>query len=92
MFPWISARHFNGALSRMPWRLEAYEFVEEIVIASLTDGTVRIAVMANVELRGATVVLARCHIDGSGPNRLGQGRLRSLAKWVKEYRCRRTQN
>ena len=65
------------------WRAVEFDFDEDTVLVTLTDGVEVVQVLTDVEFIGRTAVLRRLHILGSGRNSLGPRALRELINWAK---------
>jgi hypothetical protein len=70
----------------MIWQVIEYDYGgTDTVQVRLSDGNQEISILANVELVGRHAILRGLHIQGAGANTMGNGALRRLIKWAKEF-------
>jgi hypothetical protein len=67
------------------WQLVLEEIEGDEVLFRVSDGEVELTVLVQIVFNGRAAAMLHCHMHGAGPNRVGAGRLRSLANWAKEF-------
>lgn len=69
----------------MVWRVVEFErTTNDLFDVVLSDEHVKVELLGFADLGVSTVTLSGCHIQGPGPNTMGQTLLRHCAQWVME--------